>query len=414
MLEATIAVVGVALTFGLFHLISVSWPRLYYGPSDGLAIFLSSSLIKFTLFRVLPVALVTSVASAYAIKVEADALLLSILYFIVYVLGLSVFRFVSRYRFGRRVSLRDVMWLLVASGFTLLGTTAGWISSSYVEALLPKLSVSRDALFTALLVAVVIRFMQRIMLDEDISEIAIRRAIADCRLLVASVEAEARRKGIARWLISSIVVAEHMQRPKWFRSLEDMVYAVGVPVTVGPFQGHRQGRGNIREQVAEFMRTSPAAEFAAQVKLGGEWYGEGAELATYALHNDADPFVNLCRQVRELLIEAEFDAAATPHELDSLGIEFGPVRLRSSAVQKFSFEVHLRSDAEQSVSFLLCRLEELSSAASKILAPGETFELHAYASEVDAEWVFRAADVCIADVEFRPIRDLEFKVSWEG
>lgn len=138
MLEAGIAVASVALTFGLFHLISVSWPRLYYGPSDGLAIFLSSSLVKFSLFRVLPVALVSSVASAYAIKAEGSATTLAVLYFAIYVLALTTFRFIRRFQYGRKVSLRDVMWLLVASLFTLLGSILGLVCAPLLEPLLPR------------------------------------------------------------------------------------------------------------------------------------------------------------------------------------------------------------------------------------------------------------------------------------
>lgn len=353
MLEAGIAAMGVALTFGLFHLISVSWPRLYYGPSDGLAIFLSSSLAKFSLFRILPVTLVTSVAAAYAIKVDAEVPRLAALYFAMYVFVLAIFRFVSRFRFGRRMSLRDVMWLVVAALFTLVGSVLGLIGAPLLEPMLPRPSVSRDALFTALLVAVVMGFMQRVMLDEDVTEKAMRRAIAHGRPLISLVEAEARRKGISRWLISAIVVAEQMQRPKWFQSLEGLAYSAGLPVTVGPFQGDRRPRGQLVDQVADFMGTSPAVEFAAQVQLGEDWAAMGVERATYALHNDAEPFVSLCQRVRELLIEDEFDAGASSYELDMSGLEFGPLRLRSSAAPAFSFKVHLKSDFDQSVQFVL-------------------------------------------------------------
>lgn len=414
MTEAGIAAIGVVLTFGLFHLISVSWPRLYYGPSDSLAIFLSSSLVKFSLFRILPVAVATSIAAAYAIKIDLSALWTSVLYFAIYVLSLCVFRVVNRYRNRRRVSLRDVLWLTVASSFTLLGTVAGWSSSPFVESILPDLWVSRDALFTALLVAAVVGFMQRMRLDKDISERAMRRAIRDNRLLIDSVEVESRRRGVGRWLISSIVVAEQMQRPKWFQTLEGLLYAAGMPVTVGPFQGLRWEKGNLEEQARNFVRGSPAVEFATQVSLGEEWNARGVELAVYALHNDADPFVNLCFQVRKMLIGLEFPAASTPHEIDSLGIEFSYIQVRVAVAGEFSFNVHLRSDVDHEVHYILCALRDLPNASYEVLTPGESLEVQLHGSEVDVEWVFRSEAEGVDNVRFRPIRDLEFKSSWEG
>lgn len=414
MLEIGIAAIGVVLTFGLFHLISVSWPRLYYGPSDGLAIFLSSSLVKFSLFRVLPVALVTSVASAYAIKFEVSAQVVATLYFAVYIFALAAFRFVRRFRFGRRVSFRDAMWLLVASVFTLLGSTLGLVAAPLLEPLLPRLSVSRDALFTALLVAVVLAFMGRVMLDEDITEKAIHRAIVNSRPLTLLVEAESRRRGVSRWLISAIIVAEQMQRPKWFQSLEGLAYSAGLPVTVGPFQGARSPSGQLVDQVAEFMEASPAVGFAMQVELGEDWAAERVERAIYALHNDAIPFVDLCQRVRELLIEDEFHSTATSYELDVPGVEFGSLRLRAAANQEFAFRVHLRSDFGRSLRLFLCKADEVSTAMAEELTPGGTLERRAYGSDVDSEWVFRIVGDGATDKTFRPIRDLEFKASWDG
>jgi hypothetical protein len=379
-----------------------------------LAIFLSSSLVKFSLFRVLPVALVSSVASAYVIKLEASVPKFSILYFAIYISALVAFRFASRYRFGRRVSIRDVMWLLVASLFTLTGTILGFIGAPLVEGLLPGPSISRDALFTALLVAATIAFMQRIMLDEDISDKAIRRAIDRGRSLASLVEAEARRNGIARWLLPSVVIAEQMQRPKWFQSIESMAYSVGLPVTVGPFQGAHLSHGRLVDQVAEFMVASPAADFAMHVKLGDDWNANGVERATYALHNDAKPFVDLCQRVRELLIEDEFEAAVTPYELNGSGVEFGPLRLRSSIAQEFMFKVHLPSDFGRDMNLLLCKFEDLPDVTPEVLSPGGTLEFHAYGSDVDSEWVIRASGDDALDVKFRPMRDLEFKTSWDG
>lgn len=414
MLEAGIAVASVALTFGLFHLISVSWPRLYYGPSDGLAIFLSSSLVKFSLFRVLPVALVSSVASAYAIKAEGSATTLAVLYFAIYVLALSTFRFVRRFQYGRKVSLRDVMWLLVASLFTLLGSILGLVCAPLLEPLLPGVSVSRDALFTALLVAVVMGFMQRVMLDEELTDKAMRRAIEQARPLTSLVEADATRKGVARWLISAIVVAEQMQRPKWFQSFESLAYSAGLPVTVGPFQGGQRPRGELVDQVSIFMRSSPAVDFASRVQLGEIWTADGVERATYALHNDAEPFVQLCRRVRELLIEGEFDAAVTPPELDETGIEFGPLRLRSSGSQLFSFKLHLKSDSGGKVRLVLGESEDLANAVTEVLAPGDTIERCIYGSEADSEWTLRIVGDEGSECNFRPLRDLEFRTSWNG
>lgn len=56
----------------------------------------------------------------------------------------------------------------------------------------------------------------------------------------------------------------------------------------------------------------------------------------------------------------------------------------------------------------------MPTAAIEMLAPGETLERRAFGSDVDAEWVLRVTGTEGPDKRFRPMRDLEFRPSWEG
>lgn len=414
MVELGAALAATVLCFGLFRLLAVSWPRLYYGPTDGLAIFLSASLPLFAAFRILPVAAIATAGAAYVLKLNGSVGGFMGAFIGIYVGSLAVFRFGRRIKYGRRFSLRDALWLLAAALLSTCGILLGGIAAPAVKDLFPGVAVSRDALFTALLVSMLVEFFRRLRLEEDVTERAIRNAIAANHAMVDALELEAHCRGIDRWVIPAIFVAEQMQRPKWFQSAERVAYSVGLPVTVGPFQGRRDYAGTASAQASAFLDGSAAASLASRVTLEEMWVTPGTEAAIYALHNNSQPFVSLCMQVRESLISLEFLSGATPFQLDELNVELGLLRISPRYPAEFMFDIHLKSDADDRVSLRFGPAAFIEDAESVQLHPGATQRVYVDASIASEPWKVIAASDPPVEATFTPVVDLEFEATWKG
>lgn len=407
---------GVAATYGFYYMLSATWPRLYYGPSDGLQIFLSSSLAAFTVFRVLPVVVIVSFIEAYASRGNvANPGSVAAWYLILFSASTMIFRFAHSLRFGRRISLRDTLWLTASIAFTAIGSLLGFFLAPWGERLLPDIAIAQEALFTALIVAITLAFFSRVGFGDDYTDGAIAKAISANFELVSEVERRSRHLGISRYLIASIVVAEQMQRPGWFQSFENIAHAARLPVSTGPFQSRNAGRSKAAA-IDGYFEASPAVRFARSIRDVREDGREIGEEIAFAMHNNSKPFVELCSAVRRTLITREFDEGYGLYELEEFGVVVSRVQIVRPGTSLLKMEFHLRSDYGSALDLELVSAGGVKDLEETTVMPGETVAFVRPSEVMMESWTVTlssANDGPSVSKTFIPVRDLGFEPRWD-
>lgn len=410
--------VSIILTLGLYYVLAVSWPRLYFGPSDGLEMFVSSRLILFATFRIGPVALISGAGFAYIAQLtEISRVAGPIAYFAMYGAFIISARVAHRVRHGRRLDLPDALWVITSVLLAGVGVLIGYALAPTFNAALPGIDILRDATITAVMLAAILGAARRFKLDGNHSSRAIRNAVRKYSATTTAIEQQGRKRGIDRWVVSAIFVAEQLQRPAWFQELERVLYSLGAPVTTGIFQTASKPSGAGTSEIIRYLEESPAATFASQYGGLGESRSHTLATMTFSIHNSSRPFVDLCEEVRRELISNEFDASYALSWAREFGLEFGDLRTSATGSYSFDLSVHSRIDNNIAARFKLAPSVEIDDCEHRTILPGETLQFSIYRHQLGDEWSFHIegdGEVEDSTRRFIPLDTFPFSARWSG
>lgn len=417
-ISLSIVAVGIISTLGVFYILSISWPRLYFGPSNTFEMFVSSQFILFSAFRVLPVALFSGASAAYSDTLTATPrIVVSATYFTIYAAFIFLTRLSHRVRYGRRLNTPDALWILTSISLAGTGVLLGHYASPLLMPALPPLSALRDAAVTAILIATLLGAARRFNLHDNRSDKAMQKAIREHSSTLRIIEARSRQYGIDRWLISAIYLGEQLQRPSWFQSFERILHSLGAPLTVGPFQTMYAPSSSIEAEIARYLEQSPAATFASMYGRADEFRGRTVASMTFSLHNNAKPFVELCAAIHYELVKLEFTASDSLPWFDDFELEIGELYTSRDNPYGFTFQVHSKIDNQASIRFKIAPRVDLEKAPTYSILPGESIDLSVDLASVSSEWVLRTSDNGEedgSDRTFTPLDDLQFEARWDG
>ena len=413
-----IALIGVIITLGFYYILSVSWPRLYFGPSDGLEMFVSSKFALFATFRIAPISLISGTVFAYSAALTTiPQATTPIAFFALYSMFLLSARIAHRVRHGRRLNLPDALWILASILLAGTGVLIGYFLAPALTPVLPSLGTLRDAIITAAAIAAALGAGRRFNLDGDHSARAIKNTATRHCAVTGAIERSSRQHGIDRWVISAIYIAEQLQRPRWLQGIERVLCSLGAPVSTGIFQTRSAPHGATTGEIIRYLEASPAATFAAQFGGLDEPRAHTVATMTYTIHNNSKPFVELCEAVRNELIEQEFSASYALPWVHIYGLQFGKLSTDRANLYSFTFSIHSRVDNRSIVKFKLAPSGEIDESAERALLPGETLQLSINRDQIGEIWTMRINGDKATDEtnrQFVPLDSLPFAARWDG
>lgn len=300
-----LGVLGALLTVGLYGLLRVSWPRLYYGPEDSFETYVSASFWSYFAFRTIPVAFVVGSLGAYGTRISSSSTwLLAVVFLFAYPSITSLLTVMGRRKNGRVTSRLDREWIFASSAIVAIGATVGVLIAPPLNSILPPGEALVEAIITALFVAVIAVLGRAMQLDKVQFDGIIDRTMKRLGPQLTEVESQCSSLRIPAEPFMAILVAENLQRPRWFRSFEAAASRVGSSKTLGPFQlphnDDSTGANAETIDISTYLRHQPAIEVLV---------GRGAPRrstaqremfsAIYSLHNASSKFSKLCSRIAE-------------------------------------------------------------------------------------------------------------------
>lgn len=275
---------------GIYGAMQTHWPASYVNITTSSGQLGRFSLSWYLFFRMGPTFLVALVTA-----VSAERLGLSPLFTVTG--GLVVYAlFVVRHlvRGPRGMSSREKRILVGCFGIGLSlmsGVLALWLKD-YLAPIIPQPSALLDAIWTALVVAVIYFAFKR-LLDNKVDPASLqdvaRRDVGDEMWKYSRAEAE--RLNVPVPVVQAVLLAEAIQRPRWFRYLERVFqYVQG-------FFGKEGTTGIAQMRSRRPLRDKESVRLLCDEIL--KWVGEHPELNSeegvreYGRHrNDDDLYVN--------------------------------------------------------------------------------------------------------------------------
>lgn len=211
---------GVTLV-SLYGLIRSDWPQLYTYNRTPLERTIRQTAFRYFLFRTIPPAVVFS-----AVAVSADRLVIdgrvSVAACVLYFIARSSFQAAAvAVKHRTRMLSTCAMQLVSATWITILGLIA-FCQKGHIQGLIPSPSAFVEAGWAAMFVAVVFYACQNLMRAsspscDDMIAMA-KKDIGDVAWAHALYASMAVR--VPACILLALMVAESVQRPRWFRRLE--------------------------------------------------------------------------------------------------------------------------------------------------------------------------------------------------
>lgn len=231
--------IGAIFLLALYRALKVKWPENY---SDMRAVVDSASQkngFVYLTMRIVPVYLVAIVVAAISGPSEKQVTLglatLGILHLMLTNLRPSIlsklFRSTDRSKFGH-IAFHFATSVLIA--FVIL--VADWSWQLFIP-VLPNGDELVQAFWTALILGVLVAFVQEITRYQPTASKGFESAKQDLGPELSEfINSESRRMDVCPTFIQSIILAECIQRPKWFRKLENLKGRFIGPGTYGVAQ----------------------------------------------------------------------------------------------------------------------------------------------------------------------------------
>ncbi len=259
--EVAAVVIGVAFLHIFFRAVESQWPASYFALTSGPDYAISRSLMRYLLFRLLPVFVAATFAAVTLARAGRMVLLPVAAMGVVHALVtsgramLGMLRAEQRRRRPLLAAMHPTVMLLV------LGTAmlAGLMAPNF-ERYIPDLSAVTSDQWTGLIAGVVGAYAVRVSQRQHVDTEAVLRASRNSipSALWEAVDSASAELGADPVLVRAVLLAENIQRPGWLRRLERSASRLlKRPATLGLLQI----RGDATASEEELLRRAIEARF---------------------------------------------------------------------------------------------------------------------------------------------------------
>lgn len=224
--EALAVVLGVGFLYVFYRAIQLQWPESYFGVTDLSAYSIATSPIRYIAFRFAPVYLTCLFAAVTLDRSGESSFAGALGIGIGHSLLTSGWALIQASRWGKTLRRHRfpilMLRILTLFGLVLVAWLA-WRTRSLFVGLVPEASLISATLWTGVVAAVVGVFIVRISRGHSITEYEMAqeglRRIPPALFKLA--QEEAKSHGADPNLVHAVMIVENLQRPPWFRRLEN-------------------------------------------------------------------------------------------------------------------------------------------------------------------------------------------------
>lgn len=222
------------------------WPSHYLSESDAVGFYLRVNLARYITFRILPVFFITLAISSIFSNLTVQEKIVTSLYAGFFHALFSNFRMLFKlvlnlnklYKYANKF-FQILFHLLTGILVIFTITVAGYLSTfSVVQKIIPTLEGLVDnvwaALITVLIAVPLLRFLDRPIFNE--TDVVLKNLALLKKPLLSTIRKESRLYKANVILVCSICIVENIQRPVWFRRLENLKARMGFSGTYGVMQ----------------------------------------------------------------------------------------------------------------------------------------------------------------------------------
>lgn len=227
------AFISIMLMHFFYSAFKMKWPELYFSDADSLSFFISVNPKRYILFRIAPVFIITTmVLSAYSKQFAAHELLfLGLSVGIVHSLSTNgraliklIYNSKSIAKFVNRVTqqLFHIFSIVVLS---LTGLFGGVISKSHlISKVTPTIEGIINNIWASVITALVAVYLYKSFESQRMSddEMLYRSLNSIPIELLKFIEVHCESRNADPNLVKAVCLVENIQRPLWFRKLEEM------------------------------------------------------------------------------------------------------------------------------------------------------------------------------------------------
>lgn len=317
---------GLTFLMMFFRAVQTKWPESYFAISDVTSYRISTTPLRYGLFRFAPVIVVSFFTATVAESIKGSSLVAVAALGVTHVVLSSGLAFVRAVRkpitkFAR--SLRLLYFAVVSVGIAA-SSVFGWALSLSpdLRRIVPESADLSTTVWTAAFAGIIGAFLLAVSRGEAPST---RQLLTMSRStlskgLWAFIEEEAKKQRADVWLVQAVALTENLQRPSWFRRLERMGGNVLGRGTYGVMQVSSDGPIDDQESVRLAIRK----HFAGTQRQGLLSYDE--VLTILKVYNPDKIFSDLARDIYHELVppEAYEYVEDDEDELDDSELEGSP------------------------------------------------------------------------------------------
>lgn len=224
--EVAIGALGLVLIMMFFRGVETRWPENYFTIKDVLTYKISTSPIRYVLFRFGPVAVagffVGSLATAEQESAAASVSVMALAHMTMSS-GQAIFKTLRQPKHEFARSVRLLVYAILCVG-VLLAALIGWMLSRIepLRDLLPRSTDVSLALWTAVIAGVIGAFLLAVSRGlAPSTEAVLNRSRSTLRDdMWEFMAVEARNQNADPALVQAVALVENLQRPPWIRALE--------------------------------------------------------------------------------------------------------------------------------------------------------------------------------------------------
>jgi hypothetical protein len=233
------ALLAASLLFTFFRLAETKWPSSYYSVGDVLDRAVSRSPWRYVVFRFGPVYVASTLVGDLA-TAGAQAIVLLALLHVVSTAGAAVAKAALR----GTLTLQGLAANLVVAAGALLTASLALLTLKFWAGVLPDSDKYAESLLTAGFTATAFFAVSKLTSRTEVYVDGEQHLSSVPQTHINSVVEAAAKHKVDRDLALTILVAEDLQRPSWFRRVERITGKLGIARTFGPLQGGGDGRAS--------------------------------------------------------------------------------------------------------------------------------------------------------------------------
>lgn len=295
---------GIAALFIFFRAVRTSWPQSYFAVTDITTQILTASLWRYLVFRTVPVLAVTFFAAASLRRAGSHDVAAPFAIALLHGVATNGQAAWTTVRFGRRALgfwLSMIQHVAAIAISPVIGMVGIWLARrDWAPGLVPTPEELSGTLWTAVVAAVLGAYIMRISgrpaYDFRSTAARGRRSISDALWNEAMMIALTH--GADPRLVQAIMVTENLQRPPWFRRIENIKARLGL----GGTYGIMQVRANRVISDRESIILACEGHLHGAVTVFNQGYPDAESVKRLArLHNDDPAFTGMVYQIYVIL-----------------------------------------------------------------------------------------------------------------